>query len=121
MKDRDAQLMVERMYPEAQWDGYPGDLRADPTSNDPSVTNKQITSPFSQTQRPVVTDPDYKGGHDDLSKIMGYVLDLTTQKLAPINGQAVMTMTKNLKPVDSEGGVTYAYDNFIVVIPNPKS
>ena len=94
MRDVDAQLMVE-----AQWG----------------------TDDQTSTQRPVTTDPDYKGGHADLAKITGYVLDLTTQKLTPLNGQAVMDMTKNLKPVDSAGGVTYAYDDFIIVIPNPES
>ena len=93
MRDVDAQLMVE-----AQWG-----------------TDDQIS-----TQRPVTTDPDYKGGHADLANTTGHLLDLTTQKLTPLNGTAIMNLTKNLKPVDSDGGVTYAYDNFIVVIPNPS-
>lgn len=93
MRDIDAQLMVE-----AQWG-----------------TDDSVPPP-----RQVVQDPDYKGGHADLLKTTGYLLDLSTQKLTPLNGRAIMTLTQNLKPVDSDGGVTYAYDNFIVVIPNPE-
>tara|TARA_Y100000310_G_C20537878_1_gene741783 strand:+ start:634 stop:924 length:291 start_codon:yes stop_codon:yes gene_type:complete len=58
------------------------------------------------TQQPVVTT--------------GYVLDLTTQKLTTLTSTAVANLTKNLQPVDSEDGVTYAYDNFIVIIPNQQ-
>tara|TARA_Y100000296_G_scaffold10457_1_gene11899 strand:+ start:120 stop:365 length:246 start_codon:yes stop_codon:yes gene_type:complete len=59
--------------------------------------------------------------HPDLANTTGYLLDLSTQKLTTLNGQAVMGLTKNLKPVDSEGGVTYAYDNFVVIIPNQET
>ncbi len=93
MRDIDAQLMVE-----AQWG-----------------------TDDSAPQRPVVQDPDYKGGHADLANTTGYLLDLSTQKLTPLNGQAVMTLTKDLKPVDSEGGVTYTYNDFVVIIPNQET
>jgi hypothetical protein len=101
VRDKDAQLMMEALK-EAQWrstdDGQAG----------------------GSTQQPVVMDPDYKGGHADLTNTTGHLLDLTTQKLTTLTGLALADLTKNLQPVDSEGGVTYAYDNFIVIIPNQQ-
>ena len=104
VRDKDAQLMMEALK-EAQWG-----------SDDPAVG----ALPDPDNVPDATADPDYKGPHPDLAKITGYHLNLTTQQLTSLDGKAVMSMIANMKPVDGPGGVTYAYQDSIIIIPNQQ-